>query len=72
MKKFGLVVGKKSTLTNVKRNEVKRIIREAYRHRQYALADFQVLVVAKKGLKPISAQRLREDLERVFLQPRHT
>ena len=68
IKQFGLVVGKKATITNVKRNLVKRVIRESYRHAQHDLAGFQVLVVAKKGLKPIESKVLRADLDAVFLQ----
>ena len=68
VKQFGLVVGKKATVTNVKRNLVKRLIRESYRHVQHDLTSFQVLVVAKKGLRPIEPKVLRADLDAVFLQ----
>jgi ribonuclease P protein component len=61
-RRFGLVVGKKATITNVKRNLVKRVIREVYRQQQHDLLDYQIMVVAKKGLKPVPAAALRAEL----------
>ncbi len=63
---FGLVVGKKATGNNVKRNLVKRLIREAYRLHQHELAHLQVLVLAKRGLKDIDRKALRADLEKLL------
>ena len=65
-KRFGLVVGKKATGTNVKRNLVKRIIREAYRLQQHRLIDQQILILAKRDLKTVSAVDLRHDLDQVL------
>ncbi len=65
-KRFGLVVGKKATGTNVKRNLVKRIIRESYRLQQHSLTQKQILIVAKRNLKTISAQDLRQDLDTIL------
>ena len=65
-KRFGLVVGKKATGTNVKRNLVKRIIREAYRLQQHRLTHQQILILAKRDLKTVSAVDLRSDLDQVL------
>ena len=64
-KRFGLVVGKKATGNNVKRNLVKRIIREAYRLKQHDLTHQQVLILAKRDLKKISVD-LRQDLDQAL------
>ncbi len=66
-KRFGLVVGKKATGTNVKRNLVKRVIREAYRLKQHDFTDRQMLILAKRDLKSVSAADLRQDLDQVFM-----
>jgi ribonuclease P protein component len=65
-KRFGLVVGKKATGTNVKRNLVKRVIREAYRLQQHHLAGKQILILAKRDVKPVSAADLRQDLDQTL------
>ncbi len=65
-KRFGLVVGKKATGNNVKRNLVKRIIREAYRFKQHDFTQQQMLILAKRDLKTISAKDLRQDLDQIL------
>jgi ribonuclease P protein component len=65
-KRFGLVVGKKATGNNVKRNLVKRVIREAYRLKQHHLGSKQLLILAKRDLKTVCAQDLRQDLDEVL------
>ena len=66
IKRFGLVVGKKAVGTNVKRNLVKRVIREAYRLQQHAFSQEQILILAKRNLKEISAKALRQDLDNIL------
>lgn len=65
-KRLGFTVSKKSTKINVKRNLVKRIVRETYRLKQHELAQYQILVVGKRDLKAADRIKLREDLCRLF------
>lgn len=66
--RFGMSVAKKSVGTNVRRNLIKRVIRETYRLKQHDLVQYQVLVVAKRDLKKriFDRTQLREDLCRLF------
>lgn len=66
LKRFGLVVGKKATGNNVKRNLTKRLIRETYRLKQHQLTEFQVMVLATKKVKGTDRQVLRAELERLW------
>ncbi len=66
IRRFGFVVSKKATGNNVKRNLVKRIIREIYRLNQYQLHNQQILVVTKKNLPAFDRVAIREDLCKLF------
>ena len=65
-RRFGLVVGKKATGNNVKRNLTKRLIRESYRLKQHQLTQFQVMVLATKKVKGTDRKLLRAELDRLW------
>ena len=67
VKKLGVAVSKKSTKTNVKRNWVKRLIRETYRLNQGQFEGFQLLVLGKKDLRKVPLAELKQDLEKSML-----
>ncbi len=48
--RLGLVIGKKSVKLSVKRNRLKRQIRESFRLNQDNLVGWDIVVVARKGL----------------------
>ncbi|MCY1289448.1 Ribonuclease P protein component [compost metagenome] len=48
--RLGLVIGKKSVKLSVERNRLKRVIRTSFRLNQIALAGWDIVVVARKGL----------------------
>ena len=57
--RMGLVIGKKGNRTAVRRNRIKRIIRETFRHR----TDLNGIDIAVQVFGPIEDQQLRADLE---------
>lgn len=57
--RLGLVIGKKNVKLAVHRNRLKRQIREIFRINQYLLDNYDIVVVARKGLADISTTELQ-------------
>ncbi len=64
--RLGLVIGKKSAKLAVQRNRLKRIIRESFRHAQDALAGWDIVVVARKGLADPDNAELFQQFEKLW------
>lgn len=65
--RLGLVVAKKVIRLAVKRNLVKRIIREGFRQQQN-LAGFDIIVVVHPAINTLSRTELRNFLENQWIQ----
>lgn len=63
---FGLVVSKKYAGTAVRRNLIKRVVREHFRLNQHEVAALQMMFVAKKGVDVASKEALHQDLGQLF------
>lgn len=62
--RLGLIVAKKIARSAVKRNQIKRIIRESFRLKQQNLVGLDILIIAYKGIDNLDKVELRSHLER--------
>ncbi len=60
--RLGLVIAKKRIKQAVKRNRVKRLTRESFRHHQHQLAGLDCIVMIKNDIAQADNQTLREAL----------
>lgn len=60
--RLGLVIAKKRVKQAVKRNLLKRLIRESFRHHQHQLAGLDCIVMVKNDITQTDNQLLRESL----------
>lgn len=61
---LGMATPKRFLKTAVKRNRVKRLIRESFRLKQAMLKNKDVVIVVKRSVE--DEQRLRSDLNRIW------
>ena len=59
--RLGLIIAKKNVKLAVKRNRIKRIVRESFRN-QKLIKNLDVIFLAKKGIGGLSNQELRDQL----------
>jgi ribonuclease P protein component len=65
--RLGLAVSKRVARHAVRRNRIKRLIRETFRHQQHRLTGKDVVVVAKASSATANAAQLRHALEELLL-----
>lgn len=51
----------------VRRNRVRRLLREFFRHHQDRLPPEDIVIMAKKGASTLNYQQIQEELSRVLL-----
>jgi ribonuclease P protein component len=61
--RLGLAISKKNVRRAVKRNLVKRQLRESFRLHQAIIGDFDVVVLARPGVDTLSRHELREQID---------
>lgn len=64
--RLGLAIAKKRAKRAVDRNRLKRIAREAFRHRQSELAGLHFVIMNRDAAITVSAATLRQSLDDVF------
>lgn len=64
--RLGLVIGKKSVKLSVQRNRLKRLIRDSFRLNQDALAGWDIVVVARKGLGELDNPELTHQFGKLW------
>jgi ribonuclease P protein component len=62
--RLGFVIAKKHIKKAIKRNTVKRVIRESFRYHQYLLKGVDLVVIAKKGLGELTKESFRSQLDK--------
>lgn len=66
--RLGLVIAKKNIRLAVARNQVKRMVRETFRHFQHELGPIDVIFLARKGLDELSSFEQKKLLEKSWLK----
>ena len=67
VRRLGLVVGKRAAKTAVRRNRMKRLLREFFRLNKHRLpASQDILIVARKDFSSMKRQDLCRELEKVL------
>ena len=61
--RLGMAISKKNVKHAVKRNLVKRQLRESFRLHQAIIGDFDVVVLARPGIDKLSRGELRGQIE---------
>lgn len=62
--RLGIVIAKKSVKKSVSRNQLKRVIRESFRHYKQLLMSYDVVVVGHHQLNTIDKSKFRELLDK--------
>lgn len=68
--RLGLVVAKKHAKRAVDRNEIKRIVRESFRHHQSELENFDCVVLSRGGAKDLDKSELRHMVDQLWTRLR--
>ena len=68
--RLGLVVAKKHAKRAVDRNEIKRIVRESFRHHQSELENFDCVVLSRGGAKDLDKTELRHMVDQLWTRLR--
>ena len=61
--KLGVIVGKRVANSAVTRNQVKRIVRESFRHHQDQLNGWDIIVIARLHCDTLSKLKLRKGID---------
>jgi len=61
--RLGVIVGKKTAKSAVKRNKIKRIIRESFRRNHHRLQAFDIIIIARKPCENLNKIKLREEMD---------
>ncbi len=64
--RLGMAVGLKATGSGVRRNRVRRLIRESFRLHQHELPAVDVFVTARNDVRAAPAPAINESLERLW------
>ena len=68
--RVGLVVAKKHAKRAVDRNEIKRIVRESFRHHQSELENLDCVILSRGGAKDLDKTELRRMVDQLWTRLR--
>ncbi|MEH6346846.1 MAG: ribonuclease P protein component [Bermanella sp.] len=68
--RMGLVVAKKHAKRAVDRNEIKRIVRESFRHHQSELENLDCVILSRGGAKDLDKVELRHMMDQLWTRLR--
>lgn len=66
--RLGLLVGKKKVKKAVKRNKIKRIVRESFRLNKYNLTGLDIVFISQFGIDKIMPKEIKLTLDRQWLK----
>ena len=66
--RLGVIVAKRTVNSAVKRNRIKRILRESFRHNQDSLKGMDIIVIARQQCDKLSNQKLREGIDDLWVK----
>ncbi len=64
--RIGFVISKKNVRQAVKRNRVRRIIRESFRHNQHNLPAVDIIILARKGLGEMENENVHKLMKKCW------
>lgn len=64
--RIGFIIAKKQVRLAVQRNRIKRIVRETFRTQSHSDFNYDVIVMARKGLDQKSSREIRKEFERMW------
>ena len=65
---LGVTVSKKVSKLAVRRNQLKRLVREFYRHNQHEIANTKLVVTVKPAARDISNQEMAAELQELWIK----
>lgn len=64
--RIGFIIAKKQVRLAVKRNRIKRVIRETFRHLDSEDFSYDVILLARKGVDQQSNRKIRSEFEHLW------
>src|SRR6476620_8122036 len=64
--RLGLVVAKRFTKQATSRNQIKRVLRESFRHVCENLKGMDIIIIARYQCDTLSKQKLREGIDKLW------
>ena len=64
--RLGLIVSKRVAKRAVKRNQIKRLIRESFRLHQKQIGNIDIIVIAKISCDQLNKKQLREGIDNLW------
>ena len=65
--RLGLAIAKKHVKSAVKRNELKRLVRESFRHHQTMFASIDIIVLSRADINKLDKSKIRAALVQHWL-----
>lgn len=66
--RLGLIVAKKNEKRAVGRNRIKRLVRDSFRHNKDKLAGYDIVFLARQGIKELDNPTLSKRVEKAWDQ----
>ncbi|TBR37450.1 ribonuclease P protein component [Marinomonas agarivorans] len=66
--RLGLIVAKKNEKRAVERNRIKRLVRNSFRHNKTKLAGYDIVFLARQGIKDLDNPTLSGRIEKAWDQ----
>lgn len=64
--RLGIIISKKNVRLSVKRNQLRRILREQFRFHQHAICGYDIVFVAYKQANDVSNREFHQYLRQLF------